>query len=331
MVKNLAKSPLLAVFYAALIWFAAALLPYSQGYLDAMAGGAMPLLGFVILVGYALWVMVAVALAYTSRSAGGVRFLVLLLVSMVGSQWAGPMLQAILRGERTGFASRMDLLLLLGAMAGATILVVVLSLFLYRNPERAPANSKPEPAKARYKINILGLVIRVLVLPIIFVLMYYLLWYFLLWQSDAVREFYGQTEKLTFMEEIINILLNNGADVIAVLLRGLAYALFGLALLFLLPGKRVMFIITNAMLVGSGAILFLIPSALLPEAVRLPHLIEGAALLIPFGGIAGILLHTAIRQEKVAEAAPAPKAAPAQGKRPAAPLKAPPAAIDKQA
>jgi hypothetical protein len=173
------------------------------------------------------------------------------------------------------------------------------------------------------------------VLPVIFVLMYYLLWYFLLWQSDAVREFYGQPEKQTFMQEIISILLNKGSSVVVVLIRGLAYALFSLALLFVLPGKRVMFIITNAMLCGSGAILFLIPSALMPEAIRMPHLIEGAALLVVFGGFAAFLLHTAIRSEKVPEAAPAPRGAAPARRRPAAPAVKTPATagapMDKQA
>lgn len=319
MVGNLAKSPLAAIFFGALFWFVAAgPLPYSQAYREATAAFILPLAGYLYLIVFALWTTVLFALVFSNTRARGVRLILPATAASWGLQWGIPLLQQLIHGESTGAVAKTDTLLWLASGCVCTALLLALLLFLYKLPERPslPAGKAPPPP-AKYRIKVLGLIIRMLLLPVIFMVMYYLLWYFLLWRSDTVREFYGGAEKLGFMAEIIRILIERGFEVVVVLIKGLAYAAFSLPLLFLLSEKRGIFLIANVMFYLSGALFYLIPSPFMPQAVRLPHFIEGAALCAAYGVAAGFLLHTSLKRENAPAAAKAAPQPDAKAKDPA--------------
>jgi len=104
-------------------------------------------------------------------------------------------------------------------------------------------------------------------------------------------------------------------------------ALFSLPLVLLLPSKRKMAIILNTMLYLCGALLYILPNPLMPDDVRVTHLIINAAILAVYGGLAGFLLHTCLRKAEAVETEEEPEApAPAApGKKPAPKVAAKPA------
>lgn len=310
---NLAKAPLVGVFYGAMLWFIISLLPRSAAYAEAAAAFTMPVSGQLFLLVAAVVFAAACAVAFSGARRGGIPFVAMLALTACGVQWAAPLLRQLLLGETTGVMTGGDTLFELLGGCAMTILALVLAALLYKTPDKATPGGKP-PAETKYKLGVLGLVIRLLVLPFIFFLLYYLLWYFLFWRVDAAREFFGRAEKLNFMGEIIAILVDRGREAAVTLLVGLAYALFSLPLLFQMQGKRVLFIATNTLLYLTAALRYLIPTPVMPDAVRMAHLPETGLLLLLYGVITGLLLHTAFAKQ---EAAAAP-GVPAKGAKPGA-------------
>ena len=316
---NLAKAPLTAVLYGALLPFVAVLFPYSQGYMDTAGAFVMPKTGYAFLVAYGLWISIGMAIAFANVKGRGIGAALPLIITACGLGWGVPLIRQLMLGEPTGLVSTADTLFWLAAGCVTTILMTFLMMLLFKGEER-PEPKPGAPAQPKYRIHVLGLIIRLLVLPVIFMVLYYLLWYFLLWRTESVREYFGQPELRNFMGEIIDILVNRGFTVVVTLIVGLAYALFSLPLLLQLPGKRLMFLVLNAVFYASSALLFLIPSPFMPDAVRMAHLLETGVLLVVYGAVSGILLHTALIREEVAAPAPAarPAAKPGQAARPAA-------------
>lgn len=318
---NLAKAPLVGIFYGTLLWFVAALLPRSAAYAEAAGPFVMPTVGLLMLLAVAVVFAAACAVAFGGARKGGVPFIAMLALTACGAQWLAPLLRQLLLGETTGVMTTGDTLFELLAGCGATILALVLAMLLYKTPDKAAFPGGKAPPEAKYKLGVLGLVIRLLVLPLIFFLLYYLLWYFLFWRVDAAREFFGRAEKLNFMGEVIAILVDRGKEAAVTLLVGLAYALISLPLLFQMQGKRVLYIAANTLLYLTAALRYLIPSPIMPDAVRMAHLPETGLLLLLYGIIAGLLLHTAFRKQEV----PTAPGIAAKGGQPAAKPQAKPA------
>lgn len=314
---NLAKTPLTAALYAGLLWLMHAVLPWSEGYRGVWKEFTMPAWGIGMLIACCLLASIGMAVAY-SATRGGVMPSVMLFLTTAGTMWIAPSLPGLLLGEPTGVMSGSDVVFHLAGGCIATALFVVLLTMLWRAEPQASA-------QAQYKLRPLGLVIRMLILPVIFLVAYYLIWYFLLWRVEAVRVYYGEEGKLNFMAEIIDILIYKGSQVAVTLLKGFAYALFSLPLLLQLQGKRVLFIASNTLLYLMSGVFYLVPNPVMPDAVRMAHLMETSVLMLLYGVVSGLLLHTAFRKVAAAPVrkrsldddeqeadAPAPRPATAQ-------------------
>lgn len=305
---NLARSPLIGVFYAALLWFVAGFLPRSEAYAGAVAGFSFPTMGKLMLLAYAVVAAAIYAAVFSGAQKGGPGLALMLALTACGQQWLTPSLRQLLLGETTGVMTMTDTLLQTLGGCGATVLVLVLAMLLYKTQEKPAAKPGAPKTEPKYKLGALGLVIRMLALPVIYFLVYYLLWYFLFWRREAVYTFYTGAEfsKLeNFMGELIHVLVDRGREAVLTLLTGLAYALFGLPLVLRMREKRVLFIACNALLCLTGVMIYLLPSPVLPDEVRMAHLpLQGAVLLV-YGVLSGVLLHTAFHREAAPAARPA--------------------------
>lgn len=300
---NLAKSPLIAVIYAALLHFIAVFLPFSEGYTQSLGAHETTLFGYLMLIGYCLFSCIAAAIAFSALDKGGVGALLPLLPSFLGLGFVVPMLQPFLEGETTGVMTSRDILMRLAQGAAGLILMLVLSMLLCGKKE-------PPPAKEKHKIGVLNLVIFLLVLPILYTVIYFLVSYFLGWTNEVVRNFYGGHPDNGLLNMLVNMLLERPSAAGYALLRGLLLALFSLPLMLQLAGKKVMYIVLNAMLCASGALLYLMPSPLMPDEVRIPHLLVNGIVLLVYGALSAFLLHGTFQKSEPAPA-PAAKGAPA--------------------
>ncbi|MGI6404378.1 MAG: hypothetical protein ACOX0K_09290 [Oscillospiraceae bacterium] len=316
---NLAKSPLVAVFYAALLHFTVVFLPFSEHY-GSLLHSYEPQISpaqYLLMVAYCLWIVIPIAIVFSAAEPTKLKSFLLLLPTCLGLQWVVPLIQQLAFGEVTGVMTQKDTLLHLMQGCAATILILFLCFLLMSQKTAAhtPGTSSPK----KYKLRYLRLVIVLLVLPFIYSILQFVLGYFLAWRNDAFRAYYQGGGNLGIMHMIINMLLYAPRYAVFSLLRGMLYALFSLPLLLLLPGKRVVYILCHTMLCLSGAILYLAPSPVMPAPVAVTHLIATAVVLVIYGGLSGYLLHLCVE---------APKAAPLPAKAPTTAVKGAPAKAD---
>ena len=318
---NLAKTPLTAACYAALFYFTLEMLPWSEGFLQKTQGFVMPTTGYLLIIGYGLWVSLALALLWSGANAKGLKLLLPALVSLLGLQWVLPLLRQMLFGEVTGVMTQPDTLLLLAAGCIAGVLLLVLALLLFSGGVQAQGKpALPAKATAKYKIKPLGLIIRVLVLPVIFCVLYFLLYYLLLWPNAAARAYYGGVENQGIIAEVIYMLLNNARMVPMVLCEGLLAVLCAIPLMMQLQAKRGLYIVVNTMLCASGALLMFLPGPLMQDAVRISHFITFLAIYAPYGAFSAFLLHTGLSKiPPPPTPPPAPAVPAASAARPGAP------------
>ncbi|MCL2056876.1 MAG: hypothetical protein FWH02_06635 [Oscillospiraceae bacterium] len=332
MVKNLIKAPLLAIFFAALLFVAGEFIPYSEEYLAAAAesGFSAGLFGAVCLLGFALFIAAVMAAGYAGAEKAGIKTALSLSVPLIGAAWAVPAAQSLLYPENAGVHSRGDAVISGGFYIACTVLAVVLFLINYKTkapPEdTAPVNPKiPKPREPiiTYKLNAVQLIVKVVVSPLIFTVLFLFSWYFLFWSVDAVRAFYGGTEEnLKFLGTMATVFQEMDWMVMLALVQGLAYTLLSLPLLFLFKAKRVLYIVLTVLMYLTGVVWMYVPSPLMPDPVRLWGCIHMAALLIVYGTLMALLLSMCFT--KNVELPPEEPKPVKKGRRPAAPANSEP-------
>lgn len=298
MTSNLAKSPLMALFSGALFYLAGAYIPYSEEYLGLTAEFTATLSGTLFLFAFALWLSLIAAVGFGSANKSGIKAIVLLTVPMLGTAWVLPNLESILYAGHPGVMGRADTMLSMAFYAVCTILAIVLFTLNYNTKSPAAVDPRaPAPPQTAYRIKPVELIIKILVLPLIYTILFFVAWYFLHWTNDEVRAFYGgPVEGLGFVSSVVRVLLDMGWMLILSLAKGLGYTLFALPLLFLFPGKRVVYIALTVMLNLSACVWLLIPTPLMADSIRISNLIYNAALLLVFSVLSAFLLHTCFKR-----------------------------------
>jgi hypothetical protein len=300
---NLSKTPLLAVVFASALNFAALFFPVSAPYYEAQGGFVMPVSGYIFMVAYGFWIAAVAALA-VSGSGKGARPIILVALALLLTQLAAPAANTLFEGEATGVMSRADVLYGLAAEAVAVVFMLVTAALLFKAPQ------DKAPAKYKYKIRTLGLIVRAIVLPLTYCTLHFVAWYFLLWRVQAARVYYGGSpDSTTFSAAIVNMLLNDFRQIPLALLTGLLYTAGIIFILFLMPDKRPMFAALSVMMMCGPALKMLIPDPLMPQEVRMAQLFQRLAMAAAFGVLGSVLLHTSVKKTE----APQPKssAAPA--------------------
>jgi hypothetical protein len=302
----LMKTPLTAIIFAAVWQFSAAFFPLSDSYAEALAAFETPLLGYVYMIALGFLLSVVTALALAARP--GVMTAAMTFVAFLLTQAAAPSLQSVMFGETTATMTRADILLGLASLTVSVLFMLLVCVLLFKAPPPAAAHANAPPP-AKYKINKLHLIVKIVALPIIYCVLYFLAWHFLLWRDDAARLYYGgPADSVTFAAAIVNILLNDARQVPMALAVGLLVTAGLLPLLFKMPGKRPLYLATSVLLLLGPAVRTLVPNPLMPDDVRMANVLVQAALAVAFGALGGIILHTSIKKD----AAPAPAKAPAQ-------------------
>lgn len=302
---NLAKAPLTAIIFAAMMALMAQLLPVSQTYAQASAEFRMPLAGYVFLVVYGLWLSLAMALYYYHAKAKGPGALIFAAIFFLGLACVGPAADQIAFGQPTGAMTGADTWMQVIAFSVSTLFILLLGHMLM---SRDPAMEQPRP---KCKLQALPLTIKLIVTPFIFCILFFILWYFMVWQREPVLLYYSgglPRAEVDFLPMLTR-------NVIFSLVQGLAYMLLSLPLLQQLPGKRSMFLILNALLYLSGALYWLIPQAAVPDAVRIAQLVRYGVLMLVYAVLTGIMLHTSIKAEEAEPVKPAKAARPAAVKK----------------
>lgn len=127
---------------------------------------------------------------------------------------------------------------------------------------------------------------RLVIAGLVYLALYYLFGYYVAWQDPVLRDYYGGTDPGSFFAQMVSVV--EGAPWMLPLqfLRGVLWA--GLALLVVraMAGRPWEAGLATAMLFTVPALYLLLPNPLMPEAVRMTHLVETAPYQFAFGWFA---------------------------------------------
>ena len=86
MVNNLIKTPLLAIFFTALLYLTGSFIPFSEAYMEILyeSGFTAGLSDLAYLFGFALYLAVLMAVGYGSADKSGIKAVLLLSVPLIG-------------------------------------------------------------------------------------------------------------------------------------------------------------------------------------------------------------------------------------------------------
>ena len=181
-------------------------------------------------------------------------------------------IETLIFGSAFPGLSTLDVLkLVLTAFIG-TILYVPISLLVMNRWKGTGAAVRPLFRKEY--------LIPLAVLAVVYPILYFFFGYFVAWQSAAVREFYA-TSTITTAQPLLTIIQVG---------RGALWVLAGLPLLVLFE-KRWQIIAASILcysLLPSFSLI--LPNPLMPEAVRLAHLVEISTSMAIFGALFGVIM-----------------------------------------
>ncbi|MDR2909177.1 MAG: hypothetical protein LBU86_04775 [Oscillospiraceae bacterium] len=302
---NFAKAPLIAVLYAALYHFVGGFLPYSPGFGQALdlTAAASSVTDLLLTVAWSLWLVLIASLLFSSSSKEGAGVMLRVLPAFLGLSWVVPLLNQLLLGEVTGVMTKTDTAFYLLQGALSTAIILLLCMMLFRKPQQG--GKAPPAASQRFKLRPLSLVIMLIVLPVFYFILFFVAGYFLGWSNDAARAYYGGGADGGFFYMLIEMLISHIKYGGIALLTGLLTALFALPVMTLLPDRRTVFVASSAMLCLSGGLYYLLPSPVMPFAIRITHLIALGVVSLVYGAVAGVLLHTCYARTETKPAPPA--------------------------
>jgi hypothetical protein len=156
--------------------------------------------------------------------------------------------------------------------------IVVLVLGKWKVDTAPTATSGPrKPTSAgewAWKIAVGGLV---------FLSLYYLFGYFVAWKNPLVREYYGGTDPGSFFAQMSSIVASTPWMLPFQYLRGLLWVALAVMVMRMMKGSWWQVAIAVSLLFTVPAFYLLFPNPMMPDAVRMAHLVETAPYQFLFG------------------------------------------------
>jgi hypothetical protein len=117
----------------------------------------------------------------------------------------------------------------------------------------------------------------------VFLACYYLFGYYVAWKSPVVRDYYGGSDPGTFLGQMMKVAQDTPGMIPLQWFRGLLWVLLALLVIRMMRGRWWEAGIATALLFTVPAIYLLYPNPLMPEEVRMVHLLETAPYQFLFG------------------------------------------------
>lgn len=241
-------------------------------------------LGLVLLLG----LLQTVALAYPvvwSRWHGGRLVLTMFVLYFGTATFMGQVESLIYLGGKLppGMQSGLFLMGLFTAAVFSPILVLTLGRW------RGAAAVAGEP-DARPRMSGRSWAWKLAAGAAVMLALYYLFGYYVAWQSPAVRDFYGGTDPGTFFAQMRKVAAETPWMLPVQYLRGLLWVLLALPVIRMMRGRWWEAGLAVSLLFTVPSLYLLLPNPMMPEAVRLAHLVETVPYQFLFGWFVSWLL-----------------------------------------
>jgi hypothetical protein len=247
----------------------------------ADAGGqpSPPPAGFLGLV-LCVCLLQTVALAYPvvrSRWHGWRLTLTVFLVFFGPGTFMGQVESMIYLRSRLG-QGMLSGIVLMGLFSAAVFSPIVVWVL---GKGRAPADATEPPRLLRMSWK--SWAWRLAAGAAVYLTLYYLFGYFVAWKQPAVREFYGGTDPGTFLAQMRGIVRSTPWMVPFQSLRGLLWVLLALPVIRMMEGRWWEAGLAVSLLFTAPVAYLLFPNPLMPEMVRMAHMVETAPYQFLFG------------------------------------------------
>jgi len=117
----------------------------------------------------------------------------------------------------------------------------------------------------------------------VFTSLYYLFGYYVAWKNPALREYYGGTDPGSFLAQMAGIVRGTPWMLPLQFVRGLLWMLLALPVMAMMKGRWWEAGLALSLLFGVPVVYLLFPNPVMPEAVRLTHLVETLPYQFLFG------------------------------------------------
>lgn len=236
----------------------------------------------------ALCVLISLAVTPTVLRArrGGWRLAVALAVLVYGEMTVLSQLETVVYLQHVT-REFLTSIFVFGALFAATFAVAAV-LILGRARSGATAGAPP------WSPGWPGWLWRIAVVAVLHVATYYTAGYYLAWKNPAVRQYYGGTDPGSFLLQLKSIAVGTPWMFPYQLAQGVLWALLVVLLVRMLAGSRLQVAVIAAFFLGViGPCMLLLPNPVMPETVRVTHLVETIVSRVVFGFVAVWLLRSA--------------------------------------
>jgi hypothetical protein len=117
----------------------------------------------------------------------------------------------------------------------------------------------------------------------VFTSLYYLFGYYVAWKNPVLREYYGGTDPGSFLAQMAGIVRGTPWMLPLQFARGLLWVLLALPVMAMMKGRWWEAGLALSLLFGVPVVYLLFPNPVMPEAVRLTHLVETLPYQFLFG------------------------------------------------
>ena len=128
---------------------------------------------------------------------------------------------------------------------------------------------------------------RVVASGAIYLALYYLFGYYVAWKNPALRDFYGGTDPGSFLAQMTNVIRDTPWMLPLQFVRGLLWVALAVLVILMMNSRRWEGALALALLFGVPSLYLLFPNPLMPDEVRLVHLVETLPYQLLFGAFAG--------------------------------------------
>ena len=135
-------------------------------------------------------------------------------------------------------------------------------------------------------------VVKILSIVIAYIVIYFTFGYFIAWRNPAVRIYYGGSDPAGFISHIASLIRNEPMLFLLQAIRALLWTALAVPVIKMMKGQWWHAGVAVALLFGVFMTApLLLPNALMPNEVRMAHLVETATSNFLFGWLVVLILH----------------------------------------
>lgn len=257
----------------------ALLSPPAEQRAPAEAGATLAALLVVSLINGAVWTYVIRRSRWT-----GWKLIITVFLVFYGVTTAMPQIETAYFITRLppGMLPRLFLAGIIIAAVFAPLAVLILG--------KARAGANETPPETRLNLSPGSWVAKLSLIVVAYILIYFTFGYFIAWKVEAVRAYYNGTDPGNFFTHIANVLRTEPLLFVLQAVRALLWAALAVPVIKMMKGEWWETGFAVALVFAVMTSLLLLPNPLMPDEVRMAHLLETATSNFLFGWLVVLIL-----------------------------------------